>query len=120
MSLPNSYHGLVYDDKIKVIKGVEPTGVSSDGKGIILSDGQTLEAEVVIAATGYGYPFDFIRDLNTILRKLIPLTPPSCVYSPTEKEATRPRTRGALLAHKPLRRPRRLPGPSACSRPASI
>lgn len=52
---------LAAEGKLKTVKGVSPTGISADGNGLVLSDGQTLPADVIICATGFGAAWSFIR-----------------------------------------------------------
>lgn len=50
---PDSFHGLVTSGHIDLAAPTRAIGYSEDGKSLLLSDGQTLPAKVVILATGY-------------------------------------------------------------------
>lgn len=62
MSGPKSFHMLAAEGKIKTIAGVTPQSISADGNGLVLSDGQTLPADVIIFATGFGPSWSFVRE----------------------------------------------------------
>lgn len=62
MSYDKGFHSLVFEGKFKVMKGMGPAGISSDGRSVVFKDGRTLEADVTICATGFGHPLTFIRE----------------------------------------------------------
>lgn len=50
---PDSFHGLVTAGHIDLAAPTRAIGYAKDGKSLLLSDGRTLPAKVVILATGY-------------------------------------------------------------------
>ncbi|KAI5476185.1 FAD/NAD(P)-binding domain-containing protein [Pseudohyphozyma bogoriensis] len=63
---PDGFIGMVQRGVIKIVKGV--SAQSLKGSSLILSDGNALEADVTICATGYSDPFSFIPlDVRTQL-----------------------------------------------------
>ncbi|EDR06936.1 uncharacterized protein LACBIDRAFT_299323 [Laccaria bicolor S238N-H82] len=50
---PDSFHGLAAAGLIDLAAPTRAIGYAEDGKSLLLSDGQTLPAKVVILATGY-------------------------------------------------------------------
>jgi len=50
---PNSYHNLVTSKKIEVISPARVVGFSPDGGSILLNNGKSIAANVVILATGF-------------------------------------------------------------------
>ncbi|TFK38878.1 hypothetical protein BDQ12DRAFT_604602 [Crucibulum laeve] len=60
-----SYHALVNSGKIEVIAPTRASSFSEDGKGIILANGKTVQANVVILATGWQSSWSQIFDEET-------------------------------------------------------
>jgi 2-polyprenyl-6-methoxyphenol hydroxylase-like FAD-dependent oxidoreductase len=56
------FHALIADGKIKTVKDASPAGISKDGRSLMLEDGRELEADVIIAATGFGSTMGFLRE----------------------------------------------------------
>lgn len=50
---PNGFHTMVNEGKIKVVAPARMTGYGGDGRSVLLNNGQTIEADLVILATGY-------------------------------------------------------------------
>lgn len=61
---PDGFHALVREGKIKLIAPARMVTYadSPDGHSIVLSDGQKIEADAVIMATGYGSSWAKIID----------------------------------------------------------
>ncbi|KAL0960490.1 hypothetical protein HGRIS_005530 [Hohenbuehelia grisea] len=49
----NGFHGLVNAGKIDIVSPARATGYGSDGHSVVLDNGQSLQADVIILATGF-------------------------------------------------------------------
>ncbi|KAJ6621833.1 FAD/NAD-P-binding domain-containing protein [Mycena sp. CBHHK59/15] len=64
----NGFHALANSGKIEVIVPARVQGFGVDGRSLILSDGRTIEADVIVLATGYSSSWSSIFDENTFQR----------------------------------------------------
>lgn len=63
----NGFHPLVNAGKINVVAPARVTGYGSDGHTVLLDNEQTLEADLVILATGYNSSWDGLFDGQSII-----------------------------------------------------
>lgn len=61
----NSFHVLATQGKIQVVAPARVTGYGDDGRSVLLSNGETLSADLVILATGYASSWPDIFDGET-------------------------------------------------------
>ncbi|RDB24143.1 Dimethylaniline monooxygenase [N-oxide-forming] 2 [Hypsizygus marmoreus] len=62
---PNGFYGLVHAGQIALVAPVRAQGFGGDGRSLVLSDGKSIAADVVILATGYRSSWDGILDEET-------------------------------------------------------
>ncbi|CDO75211.1 hypothetical protein BN946_scf184794.g18 [Trametes cinnabarina] len=63
---PNGFHPLAVAGKIEVLSPAHATGFSEDGTSIVLDDGRTLPASVLVLATGYTSSWPSLFEETTI------------------------------------------------------
>ncbi|KAJ7442596.1 FAD/NAD-P-binding domain-containing protein [Mycena latifolia] len=61
----DKFHALVNAGKIEVIAPTRAQGFGPDGESLILTNGQTVKADLVLLATGYASSWSDIFDANT-------------------------------------------------------
>ncbi|KAJ7476126.1 FAD/NAD-P-binding domain-containing protein [Mycena latifolia] len=61
----DGFHALVIAGKIRVIAPARVTGYGEDGRSVLLSNGQTITADLVILATGYTSSWNEIFEEET-------------------------------------------------------
>ncbi|KAL7412086.1 hypothetical protein BDY24DRAFT_442760 [Mrakia frigida] len=83
MSYKSGFHSLAAEGKIKLVKDADPVGISSDGRSVVFKDGRTLEADVIVCATGFGDPITFIPQ-ETKKQLGLSLEPPCSPTNPYE------------------------------------
>ncbi|KAJ7768211.1 FAD/NAD-P-binding domain-containing protein [Mycena metata] len=62
---PNGFHALVNEGKINVIAPARMTGYAGDGHSILLNNGPSVKADLLILATGYASSWTDIFDEKT-------------------------------------------------------
>ncbi|KAG6810296.1 hypothetical protein H0H92_012520 [Tricholoma furcatifolium] len=62
---PNSFFGLASSGKIELAAPARVIGYGPDGKSVVLSNGSTLPADVVVLATGYSSSWTGLFDAQT-------------------------------------------------------
>ncbi|KAJ7158254.1 FAD/NAD-P-binding domain-containing protein [Mycena crocata] len=61
----NNFYALVTSEKIAVVAPARLQGFDPDGKGVVLTDGRIVSADLVLLATGYSSSWKGIFDENT-------------------------------------------------------
>ena len=63
---PNGFHGLVHAGQIQLVAPTRVIGFGGDGRSLMLQDGKTQPADVVILATGYSSSWSKLFDGNIL------------------------------------------------------